>query len=177
MSNRTSARGSTARIATSAALIGGLVVVLVSPPAHAQQAMGAVEIVKVVEGDAPAGSFEIELVCDTDGTITLTFDGEGSQTVPLEADTQDCEVNETEDLGALSVTYDCEDVVAPVDPLDQGCQPPGPGGNFFQVFDNGQLVRITVTNTFQSTPTSPTTSTSTTAATAPAELARPRFTG
>jgi hypothetical protein len=125
---------------------------------------GTLEVVKVVDGAQPPGSFVIEVRCDTAGVIPLTFDGPGTETVPLEPDTQDCEVVETDDLGALSVTYECQDVVAPVDPGDEGCQPPGPGGNFFQMFDSGQVVRVTITNTFAGGgPTSTTTSTTTSA--------------
>jgi hypothetical protein len=145
------------------------------------QPRGTLEVVKVVEGDAPAGTFVIEVTCDNEGTITLDFDGPGTEMLDLIADDQDCEVVETDDLGAISVTYDCQDVVPPSNPQLEGCQPVGPGGNFFQMQDSEQIVRITVTNTFDDAPTTTTLATTTIApGVAPAAVARtatPTFTG
>jgi Domain of unknown function (DUF5979) len=171
------------RVATRACLIAavGLIAATLfwaNPASGGQpQATGTLEVVKVVVGDAPDGSFEITIECDTDGTIPLTFDGAGTQSLQLAADTQDCDVDETDDLGALSVTYDCEDVVEPSDPNDQGCQPPGPGGTFFQIQDSEQVVRMTVTNTFADAPVDSSSSTTTAAPAAAAAGVNPTFTG
>lgn len=154
-----------------------------APGAGAQPGDGTLEVVKVVEGDAPVGTFLIDVICDSNGTTTLEFDGPGTETLNLLASDQDCEVVETDDLGAVSVTYDCQDVVPPANPEDEGCQPVGPGGNFFQMQDNEQVVRVTVTNTFDAAPTTTTTvgeTTTTAPAVAPAAVARtatPTFTG
>ena len=176
MSSRTRALTRRAGIVAGVALIASTLAWTLPASAGVEPPTGTVEIVKAVVGDAPDGSFEITLDCDTDGLIPLTFDGPGMQSLQLVGDTQDCDVVETDDLGALSVTYFCEDVVPPSDPLDDGCQPPGEGGDFFQVFDAEQVVRVTVTNTFAAAPVDPTT-TSTGAPSTEAAAVSPTFTG
>jgi len=176
MSPRTYALTRRAGIVAGVALIASTLAWALPASAGNGPATGTVEIVKAVVGDAPEGSFEITLDCDTDGLIPLTFDGPGTQSLQLVGDTQDCDVVETEDLGALSVTYFCEDVVPPIG--EEGCQPPGEGGDFFQVFDSQQVVRVTVTNTFADAPVEPTSSTTSTTAAATASAGvTPTFTG
>lgn len=153
MSNRGILVRAVAGVAAAAAVAAAIVVSAGSPAGAG--ATATLEVVKEVVGDAPAGSFLIEVTCDTEGVIPLTFNGPGSQSVALTPDTQDCVVEETESLGAQSIAYFCEDVVAPADPGDAGCQPVGAGGNFGQAQDADQVMRITVTNTFAGSASSP----------------------
>ena len=70
-------------------LLGAGATVWLSRPADAGMGLMTLEVVKVVDGDAPEGEFVIEVRCDTDGTTHLMFDGPGTQALELVPDTQD----------------------------------------------------------------------------------------
>lgn len=103
---------------------------------------------KVVEGPAPAGTeFTVEVECTTANnpadlsTLTFTADG-GSQDLEVVTDvTADCYVTETDDGGAVTVTYAAGTSTG-------GCNVGTLDGRNLVEIDAGEECGIVITNTF-----------------------------
>jgi hypothetical protein len=120
-------------------------------PAGAGNGGYVLTIEKVVVGELPPGTeFVVNVFCvdsEQNGSVDvvedLTFPGDGSDTVfvPLSGAELPvtCTVTETDDGGATSVAYACED-----DPGATECT----AENVIEIFEPGEDSTITVTNTF-----------------------------
>ena len=138
-------------------------------PADAGDDVNTFRVVKVVQGPVPAGTvFEVEVTCTPDinkapegsaSVTTLQFDEDGN---PIGNDSvgvdffETCSAQETEDGGAVSVTYECA--------VSQQQGAPGEGDSQLTCEDDrtvhygdvaGGEGTITVTNTFEALPPPP----------------------
>ncbi len=164
-------------------------VVLGAGPSGAGQAIvsNTLIIEKTVVGDAPSGTtFTVEVICESSlgplaaapTPVDVTFDSEGNPTndnslnVPAG---QQCTATETDDGGADTVDYGCEIARGNTDqtgpPFLGNCGPDDNQATFGDVI--GDTATITVTNTFEPTPTTTTQAPQI----APAVVAQPTFTG
>ena len=156
-----------ARWAALAATIAlGAFVAIPAAPAGAQQANNTITVEKVVDGTAPEGTvFAVEVDCDSaEGPTTVYFDENGdpsdqngdsdpgSNVVDVDPfnDTDVCTVTETEDGGASSVSYSCDDENS----LRTDCN----ADNEVEFDDvDDATATVTVTNAFEVVPTTTTT--------------------
>lgn len=139
------------RLVVAASALGLLLAVTVATnPVGAGSGPGTqVNIVKVVEGQAPDGTeFAVALDCDVDNDDELLMFGAsgGTQSTNTGTFNQSCTVAETDDGGADSVSYACA-----VNDPGGGLAPPVPTScttdTSFVTGLNGEIT-FTVTNTF-----------------------------
>lgn len=136
-------------VAALGAVAAGLAV-----PAGAGESPHVLNIEKVVVGDLPPGTeFIVHVVCVDDSQNgflgvdeELPFTGPGSESVEVLLSGAElpvtCTVTETDDGGAATVAYACEDDFGASECVDD---------NVIELFEPGEST-ITVTNTFEAEP-------------------------
>ncbi len=130
---------------------------LITPAGGQTEGQPQFSITKVVDGPGPTGGFVIEYSCVGDigegGSVPFDAAGPGqpeTQSFGVSAFTI-CSVTETEDNGAVAVTYSCDYTPSPQDSpptegkFDAGCL----DDQTVAMIGNGDAGHITVTNTFE----------------------------
>ena len=121
---------------------------LVPSPAQGGERGNVINVTKVVEGDVPAGTtFTIEVTCNSDGGTDVTplvFDAAGGTQTVTAPTIGDCSAEETDDGGAITVTYACRID----DPGNQNEPSTCQGDRTVQIDARETEATITVTNTF-----------------------------
>ncbi len=121
-------------------------------PAGAGVEPQTINVTKVIEGAPPPGAeFVVHVECTDDSDMVvvdedLTFTGPETQTLDAGGSAFSCDIEETADAGATSVSYECEVISAFL------CLADGTGGAFQSDVAEASF---TITNTFPEAPPTP----------------------